>query len=105
MFDGAIVFNQDLSGWNTCKVSRFLFFSFGATAWTRPMPNFNPCIDRATLRTVIANGEDVTGVNTSQITDMSFLFRNNRTFNQDISAWDVGNVTNMEKMFFQRYCL
>ena len=48
---------------------------------------------------MIANGEDVTGVNTSEITDMSGLFRSNSTFNQDISAWDVGKVTDMSFMF------
>ena len=27
------------------------------------------------------------------------LFQNNTTFNQDISTWDVSNVTNMRAMF------
>ena len=31
----------------------------------------------------------------SQIEDMSELFENQRTFNQDISNWDTSNVTNM----------
>jgi len=38
--------------------------------------------------------------NVSAITDMSELFRNNDTFNEDISNWDTSNVTNMENMFF-----
>jgi surface protein len=37
--------------------------------------------------------------NVSAITDMSELFRNNDTFNEDISNWDTSNVTNMEEMF------
>ena len=48
---------------------------------------------------MIDNGEDVTQVNTSQITDMSNLFLFNSTFNQDISSWDVGKVTHMGLMF------
>ena len=30
---------------------------------------------------------------------MSYMFYNNSTFNQDISSWDVSNVTNMADMF------
>ena len=37
--------------------------------------------------------------NVSAITDMSELFRNNDTFNEDISNWDTSNVTNMQSMF------
>ena len=33
------------------------------------------------------------------ITDMSEMFKNNTTFNQDISAWDTSLVTNMISMF------
>jgi len=35
----------------------------------------------------------------SNVTDMSFLFAVNTSFNQDISSWDVSNVVNMEYMF------
>ena len=36
---------------------------------------------------------------TSQVTNMSSLFKHNRDFNDDISRWDTSNVTNMEYMF------
>ena len=36
----------------------------------------------------------------SLITDMSELFRNKTTFNDDIGNWDVANVTNMKDMFY-----
>lgn len=38
-------------------------------------------------------------VSTSQVTDMSKLFKDETAFNQDISNWDTTNVTNMESMF------
>jgi surface protein len=60
------------------------------------------CITLSELRQKINNNEDVTQVNTGCITDMSKLFYNNSTFNQDISGWDVSSVVNMSKMFMDR---
>jgi len=57
-------------------------------------------ITRAELEVLIANGDDVTQVNTSEITDMSELFKLKTTFNQDISGWDTSSVTNMYAMFY-----
>jgi hypothetical protein len=54
---------------------------------------------------MIDNGDDVTSVCTSNITDFSrlfFVFRNSNTannFNQDISKWDVSNGSNFNEMF------
>ena len=56
-------------------------------------------VNRNTLRTMIANGSDVTCVCTSGITNMQGLFQNNQTFNQDISSWDTSDVSNMQGLF------
>ena len=37
---------------------------------------------------------------TSNVTDMSLLFSNTTSFNEDISAWDVSNVNNMSGLFY-----
>lgn len=37
--------------------------------------------------------------NTSQITDMSYMFHGANSFNGDISRWNVKNVANMKGMF------
>ena len=45
--------------------------------------------------------EDITGWNVSNVTDMSEMFLScSNSFNQDLSGWDVGNVTNMNQMFY-----
>ena len=60
----------------------------------------NPCITREELNNKLLHHENVTDVNTSCITDMSRLsYYMGYGFNQDLSNWDVSNVTNMEEMF------
>jgi surface protein len=60
--------------------------------------NPNPPITLIELKAKIAAGEDVTQVNTSEITDMSRLFLD-LSFNQAIGKWDVSSVENMGDMF------
>ena len=56
-------------------------------------------VDREMLDQMLLNEEDVTKVCTTLISDMTFLFYENN-FNQDISSWDVSNVTDMNYLFF-----
>ena len=43
--------------------------------------------------------QDIGGWDTSRVTSMSGTFRNARAFNQDIGAWNTSNVTNMVYLF------
>jgi len=49
--------------------------------------------------TATATYGDISGWDTSLVTDMSSLFKNKSTFIGDISNWDVSNVTNMHEAF------
>jgi len=49
---------------------------------------------------MISNDNDITNVFTGQIISMYELFKNKNTFNQDISSWDISNVTNMGYIFY-----
>lgn len=77
MFKGAILFNDDLSQWDTSLVTNMRSMFTGAS-------NFN---------------QDISMWNTSNVTDMSHMFETTGAFNQDISSWDTSKVTNMEFMF------
>jgi surface protein len=45
------------------------------------------------------NGNITGWVFTSTISDMSWMFASNNTFNRDISGWNVASATNMSNMF------
>ncbi len=45
------------------------------------------------------NEGDFNDIDTSSITDMSYMFFNAANFNGDISKWDTSNVTDMNSMF------
>ena len=56
-------------------------------------------VNLSTLNSKISAGEDVTKVCTSLVTDMYRMLYDYVDFNQDISSWDVSNVTTMNQMF------
>ena len=44
---------------------------------------------------------DIEDWNTSNVTDMAWMFRFASSFNQDIGSWDVSKVTDMSWMFYE----
>ena len=97
MFEKTPKFDQDVSDWklpSNANISN-MFIASGI----REEYKYRKPITLAVLKTKIANNEDVRFVKTSGITDMSWLFHRNTTFNQDISRWDTSNVTTMRGAF------
>jgi surface protein len=100
LFRGATRFNQPLNSWNTGLVTDVTFMFDGATAFNQNIGSWN--ITSVTsfsrmfeLATGFNNGGsgDINNWNTSNVTNMSRMFNGASSFNQDISGWNVSNVT------------
>ena len=70
------------------------------------LPNGYYRVDNDTIHKVVEAAIDVYGygcslewLNTSTVTDLSFLFEDRRKFNGHISSWDVSHVIEMEGLF------
>ena len=51
---------------------------------------------RLALRVMVANNEDVTKVVTTKVTNFETIyFKGKSSFNQQITSWDVSNVTTL----------
>jgi len=105
-FYNADAFNQDLSNWTFTTDS-----DIDAFGMFRAMNVFNSPLNwgSKTARFTRTAGmfwastnfnQDISGWDTSNVTDMNSMFNNATSFNQDIGSWDVSNVTNMTSMFY-----
>ncbi|MFK7950096.1 MAG: BspA family leucine-rich repeat surface protein [Saprospiraceae bacterium] len=56
-------------------------------------------MERAFYSCYNLRGQATDNPDLSNVTNMSYMFRNANSFNQDIGTWDVSNVTNMGHMF------
>ena len=94
MFANNYVFNQNIRGWSVNNVLNFSAMFFNGSS----------------ENSLFNNGADALSSNTSPLTwvlntepsksiDMAYMFNGSTSFSQDISSWNIQNVTNMQKMF------
>ena len=81
MFYSADAFNQDISDWDTGEVTTMSEMFWNATAFNN-------------------GGVALDWSDTSKVTTMYRMFYSADAFNQDISTWDVSNVTTMSLMLW-----
>ena len=89
MFNGATSFNYNIGNWNTSNVVQM--------RWMFDNTSFNQNIGTKIINE--GETEEYVAWDTSSVTDMSQMFRENHSFNQDIGNWDTSSVETMERMF------
>jgi len=96
MFEDADVFNRDIGTWNVGRVVDFEEMFYGEDAATV----FNNGDAPGVLGTGMQNWNIGENVTTGTI-DVFRMFRNARSFNQDLSNWaDLTRVERFQEMFF-----
>ena len=102
-FDGALSFNQDLSAWDVSNV-RDMRYTFANTRdFNGPLNWSNKTGNVTTMHQMFNRAksfnQDVSNWDVSKVTDMVFMFAVTEAFNQDISDWNVSSVVSMRSMF------
>jgi len=120
MFQNALVFNQNISGWDTHTVTNMSYMFSGATAFNNGGVAFNSTgtggaswdlqkVTNATYMfqndTGLDNGTTISmtnwniGATTSNAASLSYMFTGASNFNSNISTWDTHTVINTSYMF------
>ncbi|WP_430815135.1 BspA family leucine-rich repeat surface protein [Carboxylicivirga sp. RSCT41] len=103
MFDGATLFEGDLSNWDVSNVTNMYSMFCGARAFTSDLSSWE--VNNVTNMASMFYGahlftSDLSNWTVSKVTTMSSMFRDAGSFNCDLSKWTVSEVTNMYAMFY-----
>ncbi len=102
MFDGARVFNGDISNWDVSAVTDMNTMFAEASAFNQDISNWN--VSSVThmggmFRSASSFNQDISNWDVSHVREMMSMFNNAWAFNQDISSWNVSSVLQMHYMF------
>jgi surface protein len=101
MFGWAFKFNADLSQWDTSNAVRMDAMFFGAVEFDGNLSLWD--VSRVTNMACVFffssefRGGDLTQWNVSSVVDTDSMFGSAVSFNGNVSPWDTGRVTDMER--------
>ena len=95
-------FDEDISGWDTSRVTAMDRVFSGQAAFNRPIRSWR--VDNVTdmrwmFHDASSFNQDISGWKCDKVTDMHSMFNGAKAFNQAIGNWDVSRVTDMSCMF------
>jgi len=95
-------FNDDLSQWDTSRVTSMVSIFEKASAFASDLSSWNTSqvtsLDRMFYSSLSFNSILSTW-NTSQVTSMHSMFYSSSSFNSPLSSWDISRVTSITSMF------
>ena len=105
-----MIFNGDISGWNTAAVTNMHYMFYQCIAFnvggTQDLNGWNTTAvtNMCSMFNVFGKRDSVFNANvsswdTANVNNMYAMFQNREVFNSDISSWDTSKVTNMAYMF------
>lgn len=103
MFRGAKIFNQDLKSWNVSNITNMISMFEGAIVFNKNLSTWS--INGANMSRMFRgadafnNGGSALTWGLNMATNMSQMFYDAITFNQDISTWNTYGVSTMAEMF------
>ena len=102
MFNHAEVFNQPLNSWNVSSVTNMASMFSSASVFNQPLNSWDvsSVTNMASMfSSTSAFNQPLNSWDVSAVTDMNYMFYYARVFNQPLNSWDVSSVTNMYAMF------
>ena len=106
-FNGCVLFNQSLNGWNTENVTTMasmfngctLFNNAGLALWNNSGSTVAVTNMSGMFFGCGAFNADISAWSTSNVTDMSTMFLGCTIFNRDIGNWNTNKLTTISNMF------
>ena len=95
--DSGIVGGQTYTAYSTASLAAK---PIGDTDWNRVVTSLVTDMSDLFLNQATFN-QDISSWDTSSVTTMEDMFRGASAFNQDLSYWDVSNVLNMQQTFYK----
>ena len=85
--------------WNTSVTYDDTYGNITAWEFKSTLTDFSGLFYREAIPHLASFNEDISGWDVSNVTLMSSMFKDCSSFNQDISSWNVSSVTDMSSMF------